>query len=734
MNYKIYSFLILLILSAMIIPADVNAKGLDSLETDSSAANNPGILLKVGKNLGLNLSKPQKEEGKTNEQAVAAPPKKFTKLKYSGYARAYILYRDMQQYYTDFSPGLAQGTSMPLNLTLGDGYQEPLFLIRLEGNPTPSTRFQIEYMFNNYLLRDIYNNSDPQGRYAALYRQFQFTAEKTTDYGRFKLISGGGVNWYSLSQYTLGSGGQYRDELFEKFPWEPEGHSFYRYTNFYASGNIPRDERWGNAATQGFILEASELPFGLNVAALYGKGTGSAGYQSYLTQRPMNLFGLRVKKNIRRLIVGYNLSNQFGYGTNRPTYAKVVDPAMPLDTFYIDKDRLSQFVTTFDGMLRFKNFNIYTEIGMGSYLSADYNEGLKNNAKPGLENLSNYKRNWDEVIYGEIDVRRGVAIPFKIAYYRVGPNVVNFGSSIFNSSIDRATVVQGQALSNATSYDGLVTDIGILTNNRHGLNLFFQKDLKMFITKLAIGATQEVVNQAGDIRNGARMDRLFPNSTDSAARVPYTNSITIQHHLNALTRSRFGFFTRFYGPYRDITSDYRRTFENITITDIEINYKKSFTTLDLELKYKFNLFKKPLILYSYTSYASVQENFSPIPYITSKAFVRNLYEEFMMFYNFHPKWTLVTYLGFEKVDGNSRTELADAEGNLITNANGRPIYRDDGKPTQQIGRGFGVGLDYDFQRRACLSIRSRWFDHKDYAFKQDVFKGHEMSFELKVFY
>ncbi|HWZ22435.1 MAG TPA: hypothetical protein VNW06_07250, partial [Cytophagaceae bacterium] len=155
---------------------------------------------------------------------------------------------------------------------------------------------------------------------------------------------------------------------------------------------------------------------------------------------------------------------------------------------------------------------------------------------------------------------------------------------------------------------------------------------------------------------------------------------------------------------------------------------------DLELKYKFQLFGKELIVTNFNIYNSVQDVLSPIPVFSSKAFIRTFYEEFMMFYALHPKVTLVEFFGMERDLGNKRTELADASGKLITNANGAPIASPNGKAVNQTGYGFGTGFDYNFHTRASLNLRYRHYSYSDKNFTLDKFSGNEITTEFKVFF
>ncbi len=338
----------------------------------------------------------------------------------------------------------------------------------------------------------------------------------------------------------------------------------------------------------------------------------------------------------------------------------------------------------------------------------------------------------------EISTKRSLTyLPLKIGLYRIGANVVNNSGSIVNTSVEQAkSDVKATDQYYTNYYDGLITEIGQLANNRQGVNLLTSKDFfyNKLKVKLALGIAQEIENLAGDVRNGGRAYTVAGAGADSSTKVPFTNSITFEHKLNGFTRSRFAFYQRFQGPYGRHHSIFRRSFENVAITDSIISYKKSFNSIDLELKYKFKLFGKEMIVSNYLNCSSVQDKWAAIPVFNDKAFLRYFYEEFMLFYSIHQKITLVGFFGYERALGNKRVELADANGDLITDANGRPVADPNGKTIDQVGHGYGVGLDYNFHQRASLNFRNRLFDFKDKNFIRDTFSGNEMTVEFKVFF
>lgn len=708
-----------------------------------------------------------------NKTSETKPKKKPIELRFSGYARMWGFYRNMYEFYPSIRPGSSnpddlfkEWPTLPVNLSLSDGYQEPLALIRIEGNPSLKTWFQMEYYFDHRVgrrLNSIYNsiNSDTNGRSATVYRIFQFTGGTHTKIGTFKLTAGGGVNWFKLSPFTLWQF-QNRDDLFERYPWEPEGSDYARYNSYYSQGDIPRDQRWGNQGTQGFIIEATGLPRNFSAAIIYGKNQNSGGFVSggvggstgaFANQPAQNMFAGKIGKNISTHKFGFNWFNQYGYRPNSPDQSTYLNANLDRlvikgdSSYKLEQNRMSQLILTTDARLNFDNFKIFAELGFGSFLSPEYNQGTPDKtqnavlhylSKPWLANddaakTYRYKRSWDPALFLEMELDRKVLrVPLKVALYHIGTQLVNNTSVVQNTSIEnfRASPTQGNA--NIINYfQGMVTEINQYANNRQGVNIMTGFNVKRLKVSIDYANAQEITNLYNDNKSGFGRD----NSPNSAG--TFTNGITFQHRVNQISRSRFGYFERYLGPYSRVMNIYRRTYENIQITDTDVNYKKAFSTMDLTLKYKFSLLGREMILSNYINYNSVQDKVTPIPVFSDQAFLRQFYQEFMAFYNIHPKVTVIGFVGFERALGNMRTELADANGNLITvdgKEKSKPVFNANGKPINQTGRGAGVGIDYQFNKRSSLNIRSRWFDHIDKNFVRDRFKGHEIETELKIFF
>ena len=642
------------------------------------------------KSIGLvKLDKLKQIQAEPSEQEDNIPAISNVPVRFSGYVRGFMQYRSMDSYYQDMYGGqrnIAINGVNPVTRNQ-DGFPEPFMMLKAEANPTSRTSVVVEYYFDNQMT----GQKSDSGRQALIYRLLNFKGNINSNFGTFTLTAGGGVNWAKQSPMTLWNY-QYREDLFERWPWQPQGKSSGRYASQYEEKNIAVDNRWGRAGTQGFIFEGTGLPAGFGFMAVYGKTDNSGGFRSYVqtSNSPVkNFVSGRIYNNALGHEIGVNYFMQYGF-----TNAQQLKPE-------------SQRILTADFKIRPKNLNIYLEAGGGSYMSPDY------------------KEKWSEAINLKVDVDKKVLrFPLTVTMYSIGSSVVNVNSNVLNSSVpfvqpSYPTPDKLFGATDLTTFPGVITELGQQTNNRRSLELQGGQTFGNFKFTIGYGVSQEIENKY---------------SIDSRY-----NQVDFQHRLNAFPRSRFGgstgIFQNMLGPYGSIVGMYRRTFERVMITDSDVNYKKSINTLDLSLKYKTNIFNKELVILNYTTFNSAQDKLSAIPVFSSDAFVKYLYNELTAFYSIGKKVTLVGFAGVEKVNANNRTQLVDDNGDLFKVQDYlSTTKKETGKSRDQFGKGFGLGIDYDFATNAGLFIRHRWFDHKDQNFKRDVFKGQESSVEIKIFF
>ncbi|MBX9850134.1 MAG: hypothetical protein K2X86_00075, partial [Cytophagaceae bacterium] len=275
--------------------------------------------------------------------------KPFTTLKYWGYARAVFGYRNLSERYSTIpAKELVSFNGYDFVNNTVSGYQEPLILLRLEGNPTSKTFFRTQLAFNNQLAGIESGQSTNAASFqSANGLNASFTGGWNTSIGDFSLTAGS-FNWYRMSPFTLWNY-EYRDDMFERYPWEPEGIAFGRYDKYYVDQNIARDSRWGNILTQGFILEAKNLPLGFATSIFYGKSPYTGSYRSYLTRIPKNSLGTRIEKSLNKHKIGANFYSEYGYTDSTAIY------------------KFRNQIITGDGRLNFDKVKIFVEGGMARF-------------------------------------------------------------------------------------------------------------------------------------------------------------------------------------------------------------------------------------------------------------------------------------------------------------------------------------------------------------------------------
>lgn len=607
--------------------------------------------------------------------------KPFKGFRWNGYVRTFLYYRKLTDRYPNLSGGTSTGAEW---YSVNGGYNEPLMRLTARGNPAENLYFEVEYTFDNLLTGQ--GNFGDRGRVALPLQGLRFGGNYNTPYGRYTLMAGG-IYWYNITSLTYG-GFNSRYDPFERLPWEEEGNAWKRYSKFFENGGIAgggSGNRFGSAATQGFVLEGNNLPNGFSMAAVYGKTGNTGGYQAWQTRSPKKIQVYRLAKKIGNHSLGLNYFNSFG---NTDQFA--------------NKEEIIT-LTTSDFKIKLGEVMLTGEVGNGSYVNPVFprqSGGVVNFTVKSSEKLT--------------------FIPVTIQAYHVSPNVVNPNSEMVNSSISSISDVYGNTSAGLFINKGAVTDCGQLTNNRQGVNLFFNRSTNKFRVALGMGVSEEIENNY--------------------------DVVTFQHRLNKVARSKFNFFQNAVGPYKRLYSQYLTVFETTNIINQfgadSLGYKKGFNVIDLSLRFKFWLFGKEIILSNYTNYNTVQKKVALLPSSGNNPFVTLLYNEFTTYYNISRKTTLVGLIGYERNKGSNETELAYAsddtkghkQGESILNKAGVPIADPTGKPIDQYGYAYGVGFDYNITDRAGLYFRERWFSHEDKSFIKDKFKGFESSIEFKVFF
>ncbi|HEY8402604.1 MAG TPA: hypothetical protein VIK89_15150 [Cytophagaceae bacterium] len=580
----------------------------------------------------------------------------------SGTVRFISTYRQMSEAYPDMTTSKRNiaFSDYPLaNAAAATTAGFPLLELMISSANPKNFNFAAGYSFTHSMTG---NSSRTNGRnLTSMNNGLFFSGDYNNRYFGVK-AQVGNIVWHRMSRMTFGQP-DYRDNYFERLPWDWYRNSFLRYQEYYSlSSNIGQ---WnvGRAWVQGGVLSTEIKPIGLNISSIFGRNSMTAS-SSKASNYPAFTSGTRVEKTIwNRYVMGHAAAN-----------------------YYIRKSQVSLSDRTEDE---------------NEIISADFNLKIRKIrftsevARGRVNNpLTNNQTGYGVTFKAELD-KMVSPIPFSVEYYDISKNVVSLDGGILNSN---TTVHQGgyqPVFTDAFAYDAMmfinvVQEVSQITNNRRGLILTAEKNIRKLRVQLGVSMSQEIEN-------------LY-------------DTVTIQHRAMAFTRSRFTPWFMQGGAYGRLRSVWRRTYETVSITD-NSDYKKAFNGAELLLKYKLRLFNRELVVLNFNNFNSVSKSFSPVPTFSDKAFVRTFYEDLTVAYQLGKKVSIVGNLALERVIGNKFTQL-----NL------------EGKAIDQTGKAVGFGIDYDFTSNAGIHLRHTRFDHNDKNFVLDKFKGNETTLELKLFF
>ncbi|MCS6823967.1 MAG: hypothetical protein NZ529_06695 [Cytophagaceae bacterium] len=497
-----------------------------------------------------------------------------------------------------------------------------------------------------------------QPSYGQLFQRMGGRAKVPTRIGMVELT----INEsHKLSSLTLGANIQRFNEFYRP-PWLWYRSSKEQFSNYYSNISAKFDNRYIYGGIQGLGIEITELPKQFSTTLLLGKTAGSGFFNNTIGIAPAIVFvGGKVSKSFGRHNIAYNSSNSMGYEENFNNNYKSASIHTITSEFYHNK------------------FTFFSEIGAGRY----QNVLVKKDWNPAVVMKMNFNR------------KNFLKLPFSVQYFYMGRNLYNLVSEVMNSAVYDTDVLglQSKGAYDITFLPGLVTDLGILTNNRHGVNTDVEFQIRRLKASFGLGWNQELSNEF--------------------------NVITFEHRNFAAIRSRFAFYVNSFGPYNDLVQFFMRNFERIKIEENpdSISYRKSYNTVNFNLKYKTSVFGRTLYAFNFINCNTVSDVVSPFPIFSDASFFRYIYEEATITYNFASKFHIIFQYGYEIARGNKRTTLGE-----------------NGNPMNQTGVSKGIGLDYNLNEIASIYIRHTWFDHKDKSFVLDNLKGTETSLEFKIFF
>jgi hypothetical protein len=549
--------------------------------------------------VGLNLqAQEQIVDSTLTEEAdtdVGIFPKRVNKtlqsLSVSGYYRFITNYRDMKESYPEMTN--------TRNIFVGDDAQIPQLSLNISGRVSDRTSFGTDlFMWTPMTGAGQAENVKGLNLGVNLYGSFN------TDFGSFNVRTGG-IHWYELSSFTFQTNRGYnRFSLFERNPWDPVTKTIDgRYNDFFSSGALNQDRRWGMQAFQGIIVDGASLPHDFYGSLMYGKTQLSGGAQP----NPNNTFGGKIGKKFKGNTVALNAFNNITYSDST------------------QKNRIGINVLTGEFNFKHSKFQLSGEIGAGRYYANDSS-----------------KNNWGEAISVKLNLPKlSKKHSTEIHYYRISPRVLNNNGAFINTSVSEAPSYlnnAGNTQAVIVAPNSTMNAVGQMVNNRQGVEV--NTDLNFDKLKLSIGYSAS-----------AEIDDL-------------SNRINYSHPINNIARSRFWrwAFPANVGPYQNLNKIYRGVYETVALLEVDPTTnlpleKKFYNSLELHAKYKTRLFDKNLYIFYLGQFNSAQNKFKPITDFSDQALLRTYYHQLESYYRINKYLLWCNYVGFERIVASYRTEL-----------------------------------------------------------------------------
>lgn len=605
-------------------------------------------------------------------------------LEVTGVARFLTTYRQMDESYVDMTTSDKHilFTDYP-NTNAGSGANAgfPLLELNLQSKLRHNFNFNVGYSLGHAFTGDIDGKSQSFGAVQNL----NFGAQLRT--GKIKAsIWAGEVLWTNLSRFTMGQP-EFTDNYFERLPWDWYRTSFTRYQEYFSLSSNIGSQNLGRSPLQGGIGVIEYLPAQTSLKIIYGQTNRSITNSNFGTGFPSYLTGYRLEKYIfERTIRGKAGLNLYA----KRAYTDALATAKDNNTMY-----------TFDFDVKVKKIKFSGEVG-GSLVE-----------NPGIDaretNPDGAANGFAAVFKTEFD-RRAVLWPFSIEFYNIDKNFGDVNGAILNSNPNiKQSGYANEFIYNDSYFANVSNEVGQLVNNRRGVNFNLEANLGDLKIQFGYSASQEIEK--------------------------ISDSLTIQHRVNALSRSRFRPWFQASGPYARIKGFWFRTFETLTLKN-EGGYLDrdllGFNAVDVKVKYRKAIGKKhEIVLINLTSANTIREGFTALSNPTSdKNLVAVLYNDFTAAFKLTEKVTLIGNFAVETVKGSTSTDLSPDK---ILKENGS-AYSDDERTIDQIGHMYALGVDYDLNRKVSFHLRSKYMDHKDNNFLQDKYSGFETTFELKIFF
>ena len=617
----------------------------------------------AGSSFGQDTSNPQKPFS-SNILSVKNPS---SSISFSGYYRFLGFVRNQQETFPNNS-----GKTLVINS--GDGYREPMFLLKLNGKTKDNITFGADLMFNS-----LYKGPSTELTQAlTLNLGLNLTTSITTQYGIFNFKSGG-VSWYRQSRLTVwGNRSFNRISIFERRPQTPlNKEPINRYSKYYNSGLVDQGIRYGSRAFQGVFLKATKLPLNFSVKGVVGK----SNFNRSILETSDNFTGcFQIKNTLSpNSKIAYNFLSSWAN----------------IDS--LSDDRRRYFINTLELDKKWNKIHLQMEVGLGNYSDPTKSLG------------------YGEALLLNIKTAKSTKVPINARLYRISPQFVNVTGNFLNTSVlEVFPNIEGIGTTVRTPYQSPMVGLGFPVNNRQGGSI--NGDVTLGRLKLNGGVG------------------VFAEIDTSYAALSYIHNVNSQTLSRIyLFAQNWGPYNALNSTYRGVFENV-----NISDTTANglANFKKFFNTIEFQAKYNNRIFGKNYYIFSLTRLNTCQKDLTALPKIGSQTLISQLSEELDFNFELSDKAVFVLSYAIEKVLGNASTDIGDnpeasSTSTFFEQLGLKNLYRYTNSRNQKNTL-FGFGLDYKIGQNAMLFFRYNQYEYFDPNFIENHLKGWETMLELKI--
>lgn len=601
----------------------------------------------------------------------------------SGTVRFVSIFRNMGDAYGDMTTS-KRNLSLADNPIVGGGSAAgssgfPMVDLLFSSKINRQSDFIIAYSYSHF-MSGIESKTVDNTRFLSSVQNLRVAGNYYTDFGKFS-FQAGSILPVKLNKFSMGQI-IYRDDYFDRLPWDWYRSTFTRYEEYYGLKNNMGGQNEGRALFYGTMLNGSITPLGINMVAVYGRGSNTSPIAMIGVLNPAIVYGGRLEKTL---------------------FGKKANGKVSINYYKKESDISSTIHVPDNNTMAASDFEISLK---GIKFSGEIAYGMIENTVVPLSSptLSDVRKNDGFAYQLKLDISKKILpLPIILDGYYINKNVASTDGSIMNTNPAlRAGGLGTKADNSGLDYDGsiftnVVQEIGQYANNRMGLTLKTDFKIGKLSVDFAVMATQEIEKTADSV-------------------------VTVQHRVNSFTRSRMNPYYNQVGPYSRVRSIFRRTFESVKITEASDN-QKSFNAAETWVMYKGKVFGKGFVFMTYHTYNTALSHINWADNFTDDAYTRMYYGDATLVFKALSKVAIVANAGYEKLLGGKGTIMTTADRDGVA-----------GKTINQTGKSLGFGIDYEFIANAGIHLRHKWFDHKDENFRLDKFNGTETTLEFKYFF